>query len=214
MPPLGPEMDDVEITKTTAKRITFTSDTHTRAPDGSDFPQGILYAMRGADLIVHLGHIGNPGCLDRLATVAKTLACRTALDDMTFGPLLENEIKSGRTSSYVRLLEAGRFSIAAFQDPTRRGIGKIVNETRLTFPDGSVREVLKSKFGRVPDVVASANTHHPQILLREGVLFVNPGSPNLPGDWRKGGPGTIARLDLTGDTVEAEIIDLARPPPP
>jgi len=210
--PLGPETNDVEITKTEAKRIVFTSDTHTKAPDGSDFPQNILDAMRGADLIVHLGHIGSPGCLDRLATVAKTLACRTNLDDMTFGPLLQAEIKSGRTSSYVRLLEAGRFSIAACQDPTKRGVGKIVNETRLTFPDGSVRDVLKARFGKVPDIVAFANTHHPQILLREGVLFVNPGSPNYPGDWRKGGAGTLARIDLTGDTIEAEIIDLARPP--
>jgi len=210
---LGPETDDVEVTRTDARRIAFLSDTHTRTANGSELPKTLLDAIRGADLIVHLGHIGTPGCLDRLATVAKTLGCRTALDDMTFGALLDHEIKSGRTSSYVRVIEARQFSIAALQDLTRRGIGQLVHETRLAFPDGSVREILRSKFGRVPDVVAFANTHAPQILLREGTLYVNPGSPNLPGDWRKGGPGTFARLEIAGKTLEAEIVDLARPPP-
>ncbi len=213
MAQLGPETDNVEISRTDASRIVFLSDTHTRASDGSDFAQSILNAMHGADLIVHLGHIGNPGCLDRLATVAKTLACRTALDDMTFGALLNREVKSGRTSSYVRMLETRRFAIGALQDLARRGIGQIINDTKLVFPGGPVREILRSKFGRVPDVVAFANTHTPQIILREGVLFVNPGSPNLPTGWRKGGAGTFARLEITGDTIDAEIVDLSRPPP-
>ena len=128
-------------------------------------------------------------------------------------PLLDREIKSGRASSYIRVLETQRFAIGALQDLTRRGIGQLVNETKLAFPKGPVREKLRSKFGRAPDVVAFANTHTPQILLREGTLFINPGSPNLPGSWREGGAGTFARLEITGDTLEAEIVDLARPPP-
>ncbi|HLF06164.1 MAG TPA: metallophosphoesterase family protein [Thermoplasmata archaeon] len=210
---LGPEGDVVVTTRTDAKRIAFLSDTHTRAPDGSGLSDSFYEALAGAELIVHLGHVGNPALLDRLSKVAPVLACRTSLDDLTFGPRLEEEVKSGRAAGYVRVMEAPGAVLGAVDDVCKRGVElKLVDETRLAFPDTPTRDVVSSKFGRPVDVVAWANTHSPSVLSREGVLFVNPGSPNYPGGWRKGGPGTFAVLDLSRGNVEAEIIDLARPP--
>ncbi|MEX1253535.1 MAG: hypothetical protein WEE64_04265 [Dehalococcoidia bacterium] len=48
------------------------------------------------------------------------------------------------------------------------------------------------------------------MAYREGVLFVNPGSPNLPGGAREGKPGTIAVLEVDKGTAHVEIVDLAR----
>jgi len=112
------------------------------------------------------------------------------------------------------VLETGVISIGAVDDVAKRGIEvPVVDDSRLAFPPRPVEEILVSKFGRPVDVVAWANTHTPSVFSREGVLFVNPGSPNYPGGWRKGGLGTFARLDLRDGSVEAEIVDLAHPRP-
>jgi predicted phosphodiesterase len=209
---LGPEGDEVVVTRTAARRIAFLSDTHTRAPDGSDLPPALYESLHGVELIVHLGHVGNPGLLDRLSTIAETVACRTSLDDATFKDRLAREVESGRCAGYVRVIEAPGAAIGAVDDLCKRGVPlSLEKETRLAFPAVPTREVVASKFGRPVDVVAWANTHAPSILVREGVLFVNPGSPNYPGSWRKGGAGTFALLDLSSGSVEAEIVDLSRP---
>jgi len=210
---LSPEGDEVVTTRTGAVRIAFLSDTHIRAPDGSGLSEAFYEALAGAELIVHLGHVCDPALLDRLSRVAPVLACRTSLDDLTFGPRLDEEVKSGRAAGYVRVIEAPGAVIGAVDDVCKRGVElQLADESRLVFRDAPTGDVLRSKFGRAVDVVAWANTHTPSIVVRDGILFLNPGSPNFPGGWRKGGPGTFAVLDLSRGTIEAEIIDLARPP--
>jgi uncharacterized protein len=51
--------------------------------------------------------------------------------------------------------------------------------------------------------VVHGHTHRPEIFRRDGVLYVNPGSPVRP---RGGFVPTIARLVVTGGAVEAEIV--------
>lgn len=69
--------------------------------------------------------------------------------------------------------------------------------------------MLEEKFGGPVDVVAYANTHVDRVSSLQGVLLVNPGSPNLPAGQRKGGPGTVAVLDVADGLATVEIIDLA-----
>lgn len=55
-------------------------------------------------------------------------------------------------------------------------------------------------------VVISGHSHKPAIAEREGVLFINPGSA---GPRRFKLPISIARLQIDGASVQAEIVELA-----
>lgn len=55
-------------------------------------------------------------------------------------------------------------------------------------------------------IVISGHSHKPSISERAGVLFINPGSA---GPRRFKLPITVARLQILGKAVQAEIIDLA-----
>ncbi len=94
-----------------ARRIGLLSDTHFSAEDGSDVPQVLLDALRGCDLIVHLGHISSAASLDKLASVAPVRAVQTELDDQIMGDHLAGEISSGRTNGYTRVLHVGDITI-------------------------------------------------------------------------------------------------------
>lgn len=193
-----------------ARRIGFLSDTHFMAPDGSDVPEALLQALVGVDLIVHLGHVSNSAALDRLESVAPVLAVRTELDDKLFGEQLDTEIERGRMSARMRIIEAGGVRIGAVHDFSARGVAvPLVDGMRLEFPETSMEEIVRSKFGAPLDVVAFAATHIDMVLHRQGVLLVNPGSPNLPGGARKGGLGTVVILDVRDGVAGVELVDLA-----
>jgi hypothetical protein len=180
----------VLLDRITARRIGFVADTHAAKPDGSDLPAAVLEALRGVDWIVHLGDMGAVGALDRFATVAPVLATRgghAVGDDPRIAP-------------FARVLEAGARSVGALFDLAAAGAGFEVSEA-LAFPPGPLAPVLAQLFGRPVDVVAFAATHRPFLAQHDGVVFVNPGSPNLP----SAGPGTVAILDLGGAEPRAEI---------
>ncbi len=42
------------------------------------------------------------------------------------------------------------------------------------------------------------------------MLFVNPGSPNLPAGSRKGGLGSVAVLRIADGLVDVDMVDLER----
>jgi putative phosphoesterase len=195
-------------------RIALISDTHFMAADGSDVPQPLLDALAGADLIVHLGHISSAAALDRLGSVAPVLAVQTELDDKLLGDRLSGEVESGRTRGYTRILEAGRLRIGLVHDFSVRGVEVPLVEDgeghRLVFPDTPMAEILTSKFGAPVDIVAFAATHEPLVLHRDGVLLVNPGSPNLPAGKRKAGPGTIALLTVRDGAADVEVVAIER----
>lgn len=203
---------DNEIVRTDARRIALLSDTHFMAEDGGDVPQPLLDALAGADLIVHLGHISSPGALDRFETVAPVLAVQTELDDKLMGERLAAETDSGRTRGYTRMIEAEGVRIGLVHDFSDHGVTAPLieaNGTRqLSFPDVPMDDILSSRFGSPVQVVACAATHDAFVLVRHGVLFVNPGSPNLPAGRRKGGPGAFALLTIDQGTVAVEVIDV------
>jgi hypothetical protein len=57
--------------------------------------------------------------------------------------------------------------------------------------------------------VVHGHTHRPEIVRRDGVLYVNPGSPVQP---RGGFPPSVARLTLARGAAEAEILALGGVP--
>ena len=192
------------------RRIGLISDTHFTAPGGTDVPDGLVEALHGVDLIVHLGHISNPQALDRLETVAPVLAVSTDLDDRMFGESIAAEVARGRIAPRTNVIEAGGLRIGMVHDlaASEPAIG-LTDDGRLQFPAAELSAVLQAKFGGPVDVVAHAATHVERVLYRQGVLFVNPGSPNLPDQRPKGSAGTLLILDVADGTAMVEVVDLA-----
>jgi putative phosphoesterase len=180
---------------TQAARIGLLADTHCHGPHASDLPAAVLECFRGVDLIVHLGDMGGGAVLDRLQTVAPVLATR-GMDDPPDDP---------RIAPSTRVIEVGGLAIGALFDLGRSGIA-VMNEGRPTFAEASLDEVLRAAFGRPVDVVAFGGTHQELVAHREGVLFVNPGSPTLPAhaDGRK----TVAVLEIRERVATVEITRL------
>ena len=56
------------------------------------------------------------------------------------------------------------------------------------------------------DAVISGHLHRPEVIERQGVLFLNPGSPSLP---RHRTPPSVALLYIRGKTINARIVSLA-----
>ena len=184
----------VPVDTIAARRIGLVADTHSGEPDGSDLPDAVLDALRGVDLILHLGDMGAVGALDRFASVAPVLATR--------GGHAVGE--DPRIAPVARVVLVGRFAVGALFDLPAACPGFAVGDEGLTFPPGEAAPQLKRLFGRAVDVVAFAATHRPWLGQHQGVLYVNPGSPNLP----SAGPGTVAILDLSRGGPDGAIREL------
>ena len=55
------------------------------------------------------------------------------------------------------------------------------------------------------DAIIYGHSHHPENKIRNGVLFLNPGSASFP---RRGSSPSIARLQIQGTHLRAELIQL------
>jgi putative phosphoesterase len=56
------------------------------------------------------------------------------------------------------------------------------------------------------DIILSGHTHHPEIRLEDGVLYVNPG--HLKGPMDKNAPPSFGLLDIQDKNVNVKIINL------
>jgi hypothetical protein len=55
-------------------------------------------------------------------------------------------------------------------------------------------------------VIVSGHSHRPLIHRRDGVLYINPGSAG-PRRFRL--PVSLARLEIDGDNVKSELVQIA-----
>jgi putative phosphoesterase len=200
------------IDKVKAKKIALISDTHFMKPKGADVPKPLERALAGSDLIVNLGHISSASSMERLAKTAPFLGVRTQLDDRILGGALEVEIASGRVASYARVIEASGVRIGCVHNLSMLKCGVTCGtDGRMKFgAKAGLAGRLAKAFGGPVDVVAFANTHIEVVAYADGVLFVNPGSPNLPGGAREGGPGTIAMLTLSKGAAQVDIVEVPK----
>jgi len=67
-------------------------------------------------------------------------------------------------------------------------------------------KTLPAAAARGARVVIAGHSHQPRKVVRDGVLFFNPGSAG-PRRFRL--PVTLGRLDVAGDRVRATLVDLA-----
>ena len=182
--------------------IGIVADTHS-AGSGRDLPTAVFDALAGCDLLLHCGDLECIGVLDYLEELAPVLAVRG----------YEDPIESGeRLANVSRIVEVEGVRIGMVHDIQwpPPAIATTPDGTGLVWPDADLNELLRKKFSGTVDVVVFGDTHEEMVERRDGVLFVNPGSPTYPG--RRHAPrslGTVARLDINGGEITATIVDLA-----
>jgi uncharacterized protein len=144
------------------------SDTH-----GLLRPEAIR-ALRGADMIIHAGDVGNPEVIGELRGVAPTFVVRGNIDKGHWADALPMTavVEVGERLFYV-LHEISQLDF----DPAAAGFAAVV-------------------FG---------HSHVPSMETREGVLFLNPGSA---GPRRFKLPVAIARVRVSGERIDSEIVEL------
>jgi len=183
-------------------RIGVVSDTHVGG-DGRGLPAQLLRALDDIDIILHCGDLDSLGVLDCLSELAPVRAVRS-YDD----PFEEGE----RLVGPVRAVEAEGVRVGMIHDIQWPGptIGLTSDQRGLRFPkDTPLSELLARKFGAPVDVVAFGDTHEELVLEREGVLFINPGSPTFPGlRHGRGELGTIALMEVVDRRVRVELVKL------
>ena len=158
-------------------------------------------AFQGVDLILHAGHAYGPACLEWLGRIAPVTSTESWLEGTG-----ETPTRNGR----VQVLELEGHTIGMAHELILRSLGDDVLPGSIgrSFPSGeSLSEALRVIFGQPVEIVVFGYTHEAMVETHEGILFVNPGSPSLVGQQVR--LGTVAILELTAESREARIIDLA-----
>lgn len=184
-------------------KIGLISDTHS-AGSGRDLPAAVFGALAGCDLILHCGDLECIGVLDYLEDIAPVLAVRGYEDPVEPGERLAN---------VSRIVQAQGVRIGMVHDIQwpPPSIDTSPDGTGLVWPTTGLQDLLLKKFGGPVDVVAFGDTHEELVEWRDGVLFVNPGSPTYPGRRHtRGSLGTVAILDINDGEIAARVVDLAQ----
>jgi predicted phosphodiesterase len=154
------------------------------------------------------------GVLDRLAVVAPVYAIRDVWMDGD-GNEHVTPAEGERVAGLTRVLELEGVRVGAVHNLARPPGPPIPT------PPGGVPElagidvaaVVAEKFGTSVDVVAFASSHRAVIVQKQGILFVNPGSPTFPkGPGRIAGTsplGTVGILEVADGATSFELIELA-----
>lgn len=160
-------------------KIGLLADTH--VPQVATLPEAVLRAFQGVDLILHAGDVYDSAVLDELETVAPVL---TAWGNGDLGLEADPRVKMAQVVPV---------------DGIRIGVVHC-----LTYPQLPLERV----FGGTVDVVVFGNSHLASISTRDGVLFVNPGSPTLP-KYVGGRLGTVGFLEVEHGRAKAWLLSLS-----
>jgi putative phosphoesterase len=164
------------------------ADVHHHPGGGPSLPGRVLEIFGDVGAIVALGDMGEAEGLDRLSRIAPVLGTLGG-DDPKDDP---------RLVAGCRVFEACGLVIGATFDLSKAA--GIDTSDGLTLPDTPLEELLRQAFGERVDVVLYGATHRAHVEPRDGVLFVNPGSPTLAEQ------RTVARVELGESGARAEIV--------
>ncbi len=181
-------------------RIGLISDTHIPSM-GAEPPPQVAQAFEGVDLILHAGDVYVPSCIEWLERIAPVRSTESWVGVLREGASRMQDPKvvevEGHSIGLVHQLFLPGMSDDVFP-------GAIATQFP---PRSSLSGALQSIFGRTVDIVVFGYTHVPLVETHQGVLFVNPGSTSLVRQVRR--LGSVAVLDLTPESREAWIIDMA-----
>ena len=164
-------------------RVALLADTHLpsliRQLDELGTGPGELLAT--ADLILHAGDVTAPSVLDWCEAYAPVLVAQGNNDIFEDRRLAERQLLD---------LEGWRLGMTHELRPESRPIPVLLEE---------------GLGGERVDVLVAGDTHVERLEFRDGVLFVNPGSPTLP-HHKEYRLGTAAVLDIERDRIRAEVV--------
>ena len=188
------------VERSSAKTIGLLADTHSMKNDGSDLPDGVLRAFSKAkvDVIVHLGDVGKKGIIPRLEEVAPVLV-----------PVGANKgyVPAGQPDGDpVKVLATSAGDVGLWFNLAQPDKKITISDDDIAFAGDPFDKLMHRRFKQQVSAVAFAGTHRPMAIEREGVLFVNPGSPTLP---MPGTPPAVAVIKVGGKKPAAQIIDVS-----
>jgi putative phosphoesterase len=145
-----------------------------------------LSALQGSDLILHAGDVGEVAILEELSRIAPVHAVCGNTDWGEVRDALRDDAVVDLGAADGVLAEAG--------------------------PQGPVAYVLHDLADLALDpagggfsMVVAGHTHRPEVVEREGVMYLNPGSAG-PRRFRL--PVSVARVEVEGSTLSARIVKL------
>lgn len=172
--------------------VGLVADTHCEEEGASDLAEGVLDALRGVDLILHAGDLMTTGVLDRLAAVAPVVAVRSASD-----PPAEAHVALKEPPIAVQIGDSWLGLVSRPSD--------LVGGDDVSAIQTIARDRLKI-FAHEVEFVVCRGAHRDRIFATNGVVFLDPGSPQM---WA--GPrasvmtvkldscvGTVSVIDVTG----------------
>jgi putative phosphoesterase len=171
--------------------VAVLADCHIHPGGGPAFSGGLFDALRGVDLIVTLGDMGEAAGLDQLAEIAQVIGVRGADDS-----------DDPRTDSQVLVLTHEGLSIGCVFDATKAGLA-ISSDPFV--PAADFDAVAERLFGLRIDLLLHASTHRGDASNAGDCLVFNPGSAVLPAE---GGPATFAELNLDGGGLEGRLVPI------
>lgn len=181
-------------------RIGLISDTHIPS-SGPEPPAEVIPAFEGVDLILHAGHAYTVDCIDWLARIAPV-----EWSDSWIQGSGENLTRN----SQVQVFEFEGHTVGMTHELILKSLGDEVlpGAIERNFPPNeSLPQALEGIFGQPVDIVVFGYTHEAMVETHQGVLLVNPGSPNVVGQEVR--LGTVAILELTPGNRDVTVIDLA-----
>ncbi len=183
-------------------KIGLISDTHVPS-FGNEPPWQVAEAFSGVDMILHAGDIFTQSCLDWLGQIAPVVAVE-----------FENGYDHGLPNVFEKqVIEVEGQTIAMMHRLSLPGMNSEPFPGRIarTYPpEKSLPNDLVRAFGRPVDILVFGHTHVAVLEEHQGVLCINPGSPNIPHQIMK--LGTVAVLEVQSGRRSAELIDLAAIP--
>jgi len=183
-------------------RVGVISDTHNPSV-GVEPPPEVAVAFKGVDVILHAGDIYIPSCLDWLEEIAPVFAVELGADD--------HFKDDPRVVNKTRVVHLEGHTIGLTHDLLVPGMAQEITEyspLSKHFPqDADLSTALSTVFGAAVDIAIFGHTHYATVEEFQGILMLNPGSPNLPKQLRR--LGQVAILELAPNYKSAEILELS-----
>ena len=159
-------------------RILVLSDTHIPR-NAPDLPEQIYEEMKRSDLVLHAGDFVEKEVYEKLRALKEVKAVCGNMDSRALREILNPK----------DVIQAGRFKIGLIH-----GYG----------PPRELMETVRGEFGQV-DAIVFGHSHSPINIVKDGLLFFNPGSPT---DKVFASYNSYGILKVTDKKIEGEIIKL------
>jgi putative phosphoesterase len=164
--------------------VAVLADCHIHPGGGPEFPQALLDALAGVDLIITLGDMGESAGLDQLEALAPVAGVRG-----------QDDAEDRRTAREALVLNSGQLDIGCIFDAVATGLATSADPFEEA-PDAAA--VSKRLFGMHVDLLLYAGTHRPGGgKFGPRGMSLNPGSAVLPAE---GAEPTFARIVVSKDS--------------